>query len=868
MSPAVNIKSVHLAAVSSLRTTGQFPVPDESPDVAEFVRALRAVKVWAGDPSLEVLRRRTGVATSTLSDAFNPQRRTIPSLELVRALVRACGADPGQAALWETAWRALRTRPLALAPRSQPPPPGDDWTPRQLPPDVAGFIGRSDAMVALAGVPAHAPATVITGTAGVGKTALAVHWAHQIADQYPDGQLYLDLRGHAGDPEIPPAEALSLLLQSIGVPVDRIPVDLHLLMGLYRSVLANRRVLVVLDNVVDAAHVRPLLPSGPHCHALITSRDALTGLVVREGAARITLDTLPAAESVELLTAHLGPGRAAAEPAATAELAELCAHLPLALRIAAANLAVRPSQTVAGAVRELGSSDLLGRLHVVGDPESAVAAAYDVSYRSLPTDVQRLFRLLGLVPGPEVSREATAVLLGRDPADPVPELDELLAAHLLFEPAPGRYRSHDLLSRYARRQAGDEPPSVRAEVLHRLLSWYVLNTDAAGGLALPGFWTVDRAELSLTGEPLAFAGADEAVAWLEAERENLTKTVLHTADHGPAPFAWHLANGLRGFMHTRRSGVEQLTVARAGLRAAEAADDPLGRGTGHMATGLAAMALGELDAASEEFDSARQQFERIGNAPGLENASNNLGDISIRRGDIAAAIRYVRGALPEGASLTPLRAVSTSNLATAEKIRGNYAEALRLDGECLAFAERTGATQLAVTAKTGLAMTHVELGDLTTAEALLLEANAAAGQLGSEVDAYDALAGLVLVCARAGRVEEAFEWIAALRELLDRGQHSYAGDDWAHTAILEAYLRAGRFDEALDLGRPPLEQADATGHRLTAMRLRLLLGQIHAARGDTSAARALWEAALPYAAGQSLPEQARLEALLEENPIR
>jgi hypothetical protein len=184
-------------------------------------------------------------------------------------------------------------------------PVAQDWTPRQLPSDVSGFTGRADALVLLAGIRRDAPATVITGTADIGKTALAVHWEHQVAAHYPDGQLYLDLRGRATDPALTASEALSLLLQSLGVPGERIPLNLNLQMGLYRSVLANRRVLVVLDIALDVAHVRPL-PSGHNCHALVTSRDTLTGLVVREGAARISLDTLAPAESVALTRRSLG----------------------------------------------------------------------------------------------------------------------------------------------------------------------------------------------------------------------------------------------------------------------------------------------------------------------------------------------------------------------------------------------------------------------------------------------------------------------------------------------------------------------------------------------------------------------------------
>jgi tetratricopeptide (TPR) repeat protein len=653
------------------------------------------------------------------------------------------------------------------------------------------------------------------------------------------------------------------------VPAERIPLDLHLQMSLYRTVLAGRRVLVVLDNIVDAAHVRPLLPSGPHCHALITSRDALTGLVVREGAARLTLDTLTPTESAELLTTHLGPDRATAEPDATAELAHLCAHLPLALRITAANLAARPNQTITGTVRELQGSDLLGRLHVVGDPESAVAAAFDLSYRSLPGPAQQLFRRLGLVPGPEVDREAAAILLDRDPSDPVPELDELLSAHLLFEASRGRYRMHDLLSLYARRHAATEPEPVREAALHRLLSWYLLNTDAAARALLSYTHDLDvNADLQLTGTARDFAGPDEARAWLGAELPNLALAVAHAADHGPAPFAWYLTTRLRDYLYTRASGVQQLAIAHSALRAAEAAGDHLGQAWCHLSLGFAALTLHDLPASFQEFETARQHYARVQHTAGIESTSGNLGDICVRLGDIGRAVHYFEELLKDASVFSSRHAINLRNLAMVHQIRGDYAEALRLDAECLTFGERTGNVRVTAMAKLGLGMTHLVLGDPTTAEPLLLEANAAAAERGSDVDVFDALAGLVLVYARTERISEAFTWMAPLRELLDRGVNSYAGDDWAHAAILEAHVAAGKLDEALAIGTPALEEYDRTGHRLTAMRVRIRLGRIHATQGDDETARRHWELALPYAVEQDLPDRAVIEGLLAELSAR
>jgi tetratricopeptide (TPR) repeat protein len=836
--------------VETTGTDRDFPLPDEAADLAGFVTALRAVKVWSGNPSLEVLRRRTGVATSTLSDAFSTHRSRLPSLEIVRAVVGACGADHYELAGWERAWRAVSERLDAAAPLplSDPAPRSVDqssWKPRQLPPDVAGFSGRREALDELLTMSGQTPATIITGTAGVGKTALAVHWAHRIADRYPDGQLYLDLRGHSGDPTIPAVEALPLLLQSLGVPGERIPADISLQVGLYRSVLAGRRALVVLDNVVDTAHVRPMIPSGPGCHALITSRDALTGLVVREGAAHVTLDILDPAESLDLLYTHLGAARVGAEPDAIAELAGICAHLPLALRIVSANLAIRPRHTIAAAVQELRGNDLLRRLSAIGDPDTAVAAAFDLSYRALRTETQRLFRLLGLVPGPEVNREASAVLLGRDLADPVPEIDELVAAHLVAERRPDRFRSHDLLSLYARRRAAAESETVRRDALHRLFSWYLLSADAATGTVFPGRRRMDRTALRLIGAGHRFTDAEDAGRWIETELANLSAAVTYAAEHGPSPFAWHLMESVGYYLAVRGAGVAKVAMSRAALRAAEAADDDMGCGHCHLSLGTASINLRDLAAATDEFTAARKRFQRAGDARGVLIASGNLGDVCIRTGDITRAMRLFQENRRDEAIRTVPDGVNVSNLAVVQRIRGEYADAMRLDAACHAFARHIGDPMLVATTEIGMAMTHLDLGDPEAAEPLLLTAHAAAGETGSEIDAYDALAGLVLVCARTGRHVEALSRIAALDDLLERGINSYTGDDWAHAAIVEAHLAAGRPQQALAVGSPALAEHERSGYRLPALRLRTLLGQANASLGNVDAARTMWEAALP-----------------------
>ncbi len=372
----------------------------------------------------------------------------------------------------------VRTRPWEVTRR----------IPRELPADVAGFTGRAEQLKALdellpgdrgaAAVPVVISA--IAGAAGAGKTALAVHWAHRVAERFHDGQLYVNLRGYALEAPVRPAQALAGLLRSLGVPPAQVPVEQVEAAALYRSLLAGRRVLVLLDNARFAEQVRPLLPGGPGGVVVITSRNRLCGLVARDGAGRLSIDVLSPAEASDLLVRVLGAARMQAEPDASEELASMCAHLPLALRIAAANLVDRPQLRIAEYVRQLREGNRLAALSTDGDKQASVSAAFDLSYRVVPAAAQRMFRMLGLAPGPDITVEAAAALAGVTDDEAVHLLDRLAATHLVTEYRLGRYTFHDLLRLYARDRASrDEPESERQVAIRRLHDWYVHSADAA-----------------------------------------------------------------------------------------------------------------------------------------------------------------------------------------------------------------------------------------------------------------------------------------------------------------------------------------------------------------------------------------------------
>jgi hypothetical protein len=317
--------------------------------------------------------------------------------------------------------------------------------------------------------------TAIDGTAGIGKTTLAVHWAHRIADRFPDGQLYANLRGFdASGPAMTPAEAIRGFLDAFAVPPERIPVDLPAQSGLYRSLLAGRRVLVLLDNARDADQVRPLLPGTPGCVAVVTSRHRLSSLVTADGAHPLPLDLLSTGEARELLVSRIGRDRAGAEPETIDELIELCAHLPLALTLVAARAASHPTFPLAALAGEL--RDTHGRLDAIGegDVTSGVRAVISWSYERLDAEAARLFRLLGMHPGPDIAVPAAASLAGVPVGRARAALAELARAHLAEEYAPGRYTCHDLLRLYARELADTvDSASDRHDAVHRLLDHYV-----------------------------------------------------------------------------------------------------------------------------------------------------------------------------------------------------------------------------------------------------------------------------------------------------------------------------------------------------------------------------------------------------------
>jgi len=455
------------------------------------------------------------------------------------------------------------------------------FEPAQLPPPVAAFAGRGAQLASLdallPGPDDGAVIAVIAGTAGVGKTTLAVHWAHRVAAHFPDGQLYVNLRGFdPAGPAADPGQALRGFLDAFAVPPERVPARLEDQVALYRSLMAGRRVLVLLDNARDAEQVRPLLPGSPGCLAVVTSRSHLTGLVAGQGAYPLHLDLLPPGEARELLSRRLGSSRVSREPDAVEEIISGCARLPLALTIAAARAAASPAFPLASVAADLREAGHVLDPFDVGDAATDVRAVFSCSYWSLSDGAAQLFRLLGLHPGPDVTTSAAASMAALAPDKTRSLLAELTRGYLLTEQRPGRYACHDLLRAYAAEQAYQhEDEASRQAAVDRFLD-HCLYTGCTAATLVDPFFAPAVPDPSPDIAVSAPATTEEALAWFTAERASLLAAIVQAADFGRAAHAWRLAWALSTFLLRRGLWSDHAMACQAGLDASRQAGDTAG----------------------------------------------------------------------------------------------------------------------------------------------------------------------------------------------------------------------------------------------------------------------------------------------------
>ncbi|MYS86839.1 tetratricopeptide repeat protein [Streptomyces sp. SID5474] len=517
--------------------------------------------------------------------------------------------------------------------------------PRQLPGDGRGFINRVEDLrrldAILSGDDDSAPASlcVIAGTAGVGKTSLALRWAHQAKRHFPDGQLYVNLRGYDSGEPVSAADLLPRFLASLGLPAAAVPTEVEAAAALYRSLLAQRRMLIVLDNAATIAQVRPLLPGTAHCLTLVTTRGRLSGLAIRDGAYRLTLDTLAEPEAVALLRG-VTAGRRTDDAVELAELARLCAHLPLALRIAAERAADRPHMRLDELIADLRDESVLWDALSTGDEEEAeaVRAVFTWSYQALSPDAARMFRLLGLHPGCDFGIGVVAALSGASVRRSRQLLDALVGAHLLEQTAPDRFEFHDLLRAYAHDQAQrEETPEACSAVLRRMLDWYLHTADAAQSWLRPAEDHIPMDPLDGDVEPLSFLDYDQAVDWAEREQANFVPVVRAAEKAGLDRYAWQLPAVLWYAKAPSSLTADWLTAGRIGLEAARRLGDrraeaSLLENLGFGCTKINRLAEG-LDRHRDALAIRRELRDREGEATSL----NALGLVHLRNRDFDLA---------------------------------------------------------------------------------------------------------------------------------------------------------------------------------------------------------------------------------------
>jgi tetratricopeptide (TPR) repeat protein/transcriptional regulator with XRE-family HTH domain len=680
---------------------------------AEVRRCLVAYERRTGAPvTRSALARKVDVSTSSMYAYLNGT--TLPSTVTFDRILAALGAPATVRQRLATARDDLAEgdkRPTAAAPGPAPP--------RELLPDVPEFTGRVEQLAVLdrllASSDAPAPPVVISavsGTAGVGKTALAIHWAHRAREQFPDGHLYVDLRGYGPEQPMQPAEALEGFLRSLGVAGAAIPRTLAQRAARFRSLLVDRKMLILLDNARAADQVRDLLPGTPTCAVVVTSRDSLAGLVARNGARRIELDLLIPDEAVALLRALLGH-RVDAEPVAATALADRCARLPLALRIAAELAAGRPSATLTDLVSEL-DRHRLDLLTAGDDQQTAVRAVFSWSYRHLPAEAAQAFGLLGLHPGRHIDQYALAALLAGGPDEARQSLHALARAHLVREVHPGRYGMHDLLRAYAV-ECGQltEPDEVRDAAQTRLLDWYLHTASRAADQVNPSRRRIPEAPRGpeTTGPPIA--DRDDALAWLDSQLPNLLAAIEHVAAHGPGKYVWQFAHTLWHYFDNRGILPAWISSHQRALSTIDADRDPWAHAETLHNLANAYWRSGRYTEARDHYQQALPLRRRVDDQLGEANTLSNLGLINHDLGNYQPAIGQLTEALTfyRRLGLEWGEANSLNVLGNCLRGQGQYRESLEYHGQAALLYRNIGHQRGEAGAMGNLGRAHEGLRD-------------------------------------------------------------------------------------------------------------------------------------------------------------
>jgi DNA-binding SARP family transcriptional activator len=790
--------------------------------------------------------------TAQLMHSLDQAGRTVDALHTYRrARTRIrddLGIEPGHA-LTDTHRTILqrprpphRDTPAAVPVRDDLPNP---------PPDFVGRAGDLDRIDALADAGLIA---AVTGTAGVGKTAVALHWAHHATDRFPDGRLYLNLHGHAPDRATHPIDALSVLLRALGTRPENIPVDIDEATAAYRAATRGRRILILLDNAAGADQIRPLLPAGSTSFAIITSRQRLTPLIVTDGVRRIDLDALTPDDATALLRRILGP-RVDAEPAAATAIADACARLPLALRIIAANLLDRPATRLDEYATEI-HRDRITTMRVDGDETASVHAASDLSYTALDPDARRTLRYLGLVPGLTLPTDAVAALTSTTTAEADRILRRMHEACLVDRDPNGRYRCHDLLGDYAvARLAAEDASADTDAALDHLTGWYLTAVHRAAAVLYPHMLQLDPPAADTT------APRPTGTAWLEREYPNLI-ALARIAAVRTRPAAWRIPYALAGYFRLTWRHNDWLTTAELGLTVADTTADPIGQAASHQNLGLRQLSLARTTTAIRHFHHAETAATRADWPAGLADATCALGAALRHQGDFDNARRHLTRAadLASAAGYIGGQASALGELGTLHAVTGPLTRAADYTEQAIACHARQGDAIGKASFQSVLAEIHRGLGRFDDAIATVLASTTRLGELDDKGNLAAGLAILADLYRDAGRPTDA---LAAGTRAYDLA--TQVGEVRAQINALNALGNANRLlgntATALPQHQRGLALARHAEHRYCEAVALLGIAAIHHTHGDHTATRepAVAALALAHTAGYRLLET---EALL------
>ncbi|GIH02464.1 hypothetical protein Rhe02_05310 [Rhizocola hellebori] len=835
-------------------------------DLALALRELRrrhARVSGTAELTYRALAARTGWSHGIIGEYL--AGRVLPPTDRFDVLIRLLGASPAEQGALATA--RDRVEEVRRAPAGSP--ANTVALPRHLPAEAFGFTGRDQQLAELDAVlerGSHDSAVVIcaiSGMAGVGKTTLALHWAHRLTDRFPDGQLYLDLRGYDREQPVTPSDALARFIRSLGLAPGDVPADLDERAACYRTLLAGRRMLVLLDNASGVDQVRPLLPGTASCLVLITSRNNLAGLVAREGARRVDLEVLDDADAVALLRAVIG-WRVDAEPEAALGLVRLCAGLPLALRIAAETAVARPAMTLARLVGDLwDEKGRLDQLSAAGDARTAVRSVFSWSYQNLSAEAAQAFGLLGLHPGRDLDLFDLAALAGTEPAHAQAAIDELVQAHLLDPAGNGMFTMHDLLRVYAAECAPD-----RRAPLTRLLDHYTQSATAAVDALFPH----DRAgrppvpPTHSSPVPTARLLPAEAVSWLDSHRPNLVELARFSARNGWPAHTVALSGILWRHFEVGGHYQEALAVHSSAVDAARS--DPRGAAGHGLATVLANLGnvywwLGDYRDALTHFQEALTGHRESGDTDGEARALARIGVVHERLGDYGQAQTRLQQALDlyRAAENRHGEGVQLVNLGTVHRRLGRYEQAAQHHELAVKFFAELGDRRLEgyaagnLGADYGLLDRHDEaLDQLERALDQCRDSNDPGGQA-------SAMAGIGAVLLRMGRFQQALEQLlpalAISRETSER-----ALETEVLNCLGETMRAMGDLAPALDHHEAALALTQRTGDPFEQARSLDGIAQTHQLAGEMDRAREHWRQALAIYVRLAVPEADAVRANL------